>query len=102
MTLFRNILIIGTLALIIPADTETLEDIAGSVVSGTAQAVEIAATAVDDAASFCERNPEACGGGADTPTTQTVRTRPMTLTPGGTRIVDRADVNTTILVRASG
>ena len=100
MALFRNIMIVGALALVIPADTDGLRDTASGIVSGTVQIVDVATAAVSDAAGFCERNADLCAEIAESP--RTVRVKDVRRDANGTQVISRNDVNTTILVRAAG
>lgn len=104
MPLFRNLLIVGALALVIPIDGNSLAGSAEAVVSGATTAVGLATTVVSDTAGFCERNKDVCREVAEdvrTVATRTVSTvRGEAVTADGARVIDRPDARTTILVRS--
>ncbi len=100
MALFRNIMIVGALALVIPADTEKLGQTAETLMAGTATVIEVASAAASHAAAFCDLNASVCATIEEMP--RTVRIETIRRTPAETQVISRSDVNTTILVRAAG
>ncbi len=100
MALFRNIMIVGALALVIPADTDKLGQTAETLMAGTATVIEVASAAASHAAAFCDLNASVCATIDETP--RTVRVETIRRAPAETQVISRSDVNTTILVRAAG